>query len=484
MEPGFELPISVPPPGSRERRRELHRQLRTAIIEGRLRAGVRLPPTRAFASTYGVSRNTAIAIYDLLLGEGYVATHRGGGTYVAKTGVARRPSVMKAVAPALNDRRLNAYWRERRGAAAPVEEPPRISYTVGVPDLAQFPLELWKRLSARTLRAFFRSRVVGFDVPHGRLALREAISAHVSFARAVACSASDITVTAGAKQAFDLLARILVTSGRTVVALENPGYRPVRTAFEAAGATVVPVPVDAEGLIVERLPPTAKVICVTPSHQFPLGVVLSANRRRELLEFARKHDAVVMEDDYDAEFRFGERPLDALQTLDNAQSVFYVSTFSRSLFPALRLGFIVAPSWAQRALGAAKQQADGYSPIHSQETLAAFIAEGHLARHVRRMRRIYDGRRRALLSGLSKGFDWLTPLPMAAGLHLAAFSDRRVDVAAFIAKARKAGVGVESIGAYQWGSRVQPGIVFGYGAIDEHSIVEGLELLRRVRLKA
>ncbi|WP_329955905.1 PLP-dependent aminotransferase family protein [Cupriavidus necator] len=226
-----------------------------------------------------------------------------------------------------------------------------------------------------------------------RVQLREAIASHVSFARAVACGADDVVVTSGAQQAFDLIARVLVTPGKTVVAVEDPGYPPLRHAFAAAGARLVPVPVDDEGMQVDQLPAGARVICVTPSHQFPLGATLSLARRRALLAFARRHGAVVVEDDYDGEFRHGGRPLDALQTLDQDQLVWYVGTFSRSLFPGLRLGYAVVPPWARDAVVAAGQYTDWHSALLAQDTLAAFMAEGHLARHIRKMRAAYTGRR-------------------------------------------------------------------------------------------
>jgi GntR family transcriptional regulator / MocR family aminotransferase len=480
MEPIFALPLQLPPRSSRERLRSLHQQLRAAILEGRLQPGLRLPPTRSLAAAHGVSRNTVMAAYDLLLSEGYLAARQGAGTYVADV----LPDLPERKTPrerrSTSDRRLNAFWRQSVAVsgAAPGQAP-RFDFHLGVPDTAHFPMDVWRRLSARALRAFAK-KPFAHDEPHGRPALREAIARHVSFARAVACSSGDITVTAGAQQAFDLLARILITPGRTVVAMEDPGYTRVRTTFAAAGAKIVGVPVDDEGLIVERIPANANVVCVTPSHQFPLGVAMSARRRAALLEYAHSRGAVIIEDDYDAEFRFGGRPLDALQTLDRADSVFYVGTFSKSLFPALRLGFAVAPGWAQRALGAAKHYADwSCSPI-GQETLAAFINEGHLARHVRRMRRLYGKRRELLLEGLRSELGrWLEPVPNVAGLHLTAFTKGSLNGERLAAKARERDVGVFALDRFRSGKSGRSGLVFGYGALDESGIVAGIARLRR-----
>ena len=483
MQSGFELPISIPPRNSRERLRSLHRQLRIAILEGRLQPGLRLPPTRVLAAEYGVSRNTAVAAYDLLLSEGYLTSRRGSGTYVAD--VLPKQPARRAVAAARSaaDRRLNQVWLQPAMPFDPERASPRFHFNVGVPDISRFPVDVWRRLSVRALRAFAKVSA-DYDSPHGRPALRAAIASHVSFARAVACSAEDVIVTAGAQQAFDLLARILVVPKRTVVALEDPGYPSLRAAFAAAGARIAPVPVDEQGLIVERLPAQAKVICVTPSHQFPLGAVMSASRRAALLEFAQRRGAVVIEDDYDAEFRFGDRPPDALQTLDRGESVFYVGTFSKSLFPSLRLGFVVAPPWAQVALGAAKQAADGYCALLAQETLAAFIAEGHLARHVRRMRGVYAARRKILIDGLRKDFaKWLQPVPSAAGLHLTALADRALDLEALVERARQRDVGISSLRRFEFDSRAKKrpqGLAFGYGALDERGIAEGLARLRKL----
>ena len=478
MEPIFELSIALPPRGSRERLRALHHQLRTAIIEGRLQPGLRLPPTRSLAAAFGVSRGTAVMTYSLLLSEGYVTSRRGAGTYVTRA-IPQQPQKRTAAGSPASDRRLNTFWRSY--PRMPDESSPQeyaYNFGLGVPDMASFPFEEWRRLSARVLRSFSKANAA-YQSPQGSAVLREAIARHVSLTRAVACRADDIIVTAGAQQAFDLLARVLVTSSRKVVAVEEPGYPPARAAFAATGAKVVPVPVDEEGLIVERLPPQTKVIYVTPSHQFPLGASLSMRRRAALLEFAQARGAVIIEDDYDGEFRFGGRPLDALQTLDRAESVFYVGTFSKSLFPMIRLGFIVSPPWARSTLLTAKQFTDWHCAVLAQETLAAFISDGLLARHVRTMRPIYNERRELLLQTLQQDFDrWLVPLSSSVGLHVTALAKASFDAHTLSAQALERGIRVTSLRAFQAGKPARQGLIFGYGAIDVAHIREALERLQ------
>lgn len=478
MDPVFSLGIEIPPPGSRDRLRALHRQLQAAILDGRLRPGLRLPASRALAEGLGVSRNTAVAAYDLLLSEGYLFGRPGAGTFVAD--ILPRRAAMAAPAADAADRRLAAFWRD-------LPQPPaspglaEFDFGAGLPDKSLFPFPVWRRLSARALRQLERVPTV-YAAPEGQPALRAAVARHVSFARAVACAAGDVIVTGGAQQAFDLLARILVTPGETVVAVEDPGHPPTRRAFAAAGAVLAPVPVDDEGMVVELIPPGASVVCVTPSHQFPLGSTLSPRRRARLLDLARAGDAVVIEDDYDGEFRFGSRPLDALQTLDRSGAVFYVGTFAKSLFPALRLGYVVAPPWAHRALAAAREVADAHGPVLPQETLAAFIDEGHLARHIRRMRKVYEHRREALLAALARHFGGrLVPIPATAGLHLAA---RLTDGgSAAEAAARAAAVGVRAVPLQRFAlepDAAPNGFVFGYGLIAAERIDEGIGRLAAV----
>jgi GntR family transcriptional regulator/MocR family aminotransferase len=480
MEPLFELALRIPPRGSRNLLRSLYAQLRDAIVDGRLRAGQRMPSTRALASLYGLSRNTAIAAYDSLSGEGYLETRHGSGTYV----VARVPRLAQRKPNSAHgtfDARLNPLWRdlqlpsqERRAAVAPA-----VSFPVGVPDTRLFPFEVWHRLLTRAQRLLSRSPVESRD-SHGSLALREAIARHASLTRALACRPDDIIVTAGAQQAFDLLARILITPHRTVVATEDPGYGRLRGVLRAAGARIVPVPVDSEGLVVDRLPRQARVICVTPSHQFPLGTVMSMNRRTALLERARAHGAVIIEDDYDCEFRFGATPLDALQTLDRLEHVFYVGTFSKSLFPGIRLGFVVAPAWARAAVAAAKRYADGSCPDLMQETLASFITEGHLARHVRKMRQVYAERRSALLEGLHTQLSrWLEPIPAAAGLHVTALCKPSADGRTLLQRAQGCGVELSPLECCYLGESRKAGFVLGYGATETSAIITGLSMLHR-----
>jgi GntR family transcriptional regulator/MocR family aminotransferase len=358
--------------------------------------------------------------------------------------------------------------------------PTHAVFRTGVPDTSSFPFHIWRRLLARSLRALAKVPAAYVDA-QGRLPLREAIANHVSFARAVACRPEDVVVTAGTQQAIDLIARILVTPGRTTVALEDPGYPPLRAAFAALGAKLVPVPVDNEGLIVEQLPADTRVICVAPSHQFPLGVAMSMRRRTELLEFARVNGAVIVEDDYDGEFRYGSTPRDALQTLDRSGSVFYVGTFSKSLFPGIRLGFVVAPAWARRALANAKQASDWHSPVLEQDALAAFISEGHMARHVRKMRKVYSERRELMMSGLHAHFSpWLEAIPSSGGMHLTALIRESVDLDAIVRGARQRNLELRALRAYSLDGNAPAGIVMGYGANSAEALTEGLLQLRRL----
>ncbi|MBW8845992.1 MAG: PLP-dependent aminotransferase family protein [Burkholderiales bacterium] len=467
----------------------MFRQLRDAIAEGRLAPGAQLPPTRRSQAVFGVSRNTCASVYDKLLGAGYLTSRHGSGTFVAL----RRPPEPQPAAPLGEpDARLNPLWLAGGVTAAMgfwQEAPERVQtapvaadFRPALVDPQHFPHDVFRRVSTQQLRALER-KPASLRSPQGNpgnLALRNAITHHIALTRALACRPGDVVATSGAQQGFDLLARVLVRAGETVVAVEDPGYPPLRVPFMAAGATVVPVPVDEEGLVVEALPREARIICVTPSHQFPLGVAMSPARRHALLRHARERGAVIVEDDYDGEFRFDGGPLQALKAADSADLVFYVGTFSKCALPSLRLGFIVAPPWAMQALVAAKNAQDWHCSTPLQVTFAAFIADGHLTRHVRRMRELYGRRRElvrhALLGPLAK---WLEPLPSFYGMHTAAVARPGVDVEATARRALDDGVQVHTLGRYHLGPATRTGLIFGYAATAPAQLALGVATLRR-----
>jgi len=456
----------------------LHQQLRSAILDGRLAAGAQLPASRRLAEELGIARNTVMGAYDLLVAEGYVLPRPGAKAVIAdlhtRHATARRPMAPMPV----EDLRLAPMWRTPYLAREPARVLPERSFRLGVPDHRHFPHALWRKLTAQALQQWSK-QPFGYPPSEGIPALRDAIAKHVAFARAVACTGDDVIVTNGAQQAFDLLARLLVTPGETRVAVEEPGYPPLRSAFIAAGARLVPMRVDDAGLCVDDLPDDVRVVSVTPSHQSPTGVALSLRRRMALLDFARRNGAVVIEDDYDGEFRFGGRPLDALQTLDREGVVFHVGTFTKSLFPAVRKGFIVAPAWARDALAAVKHCADSHSDIVTQSVLAAFIGDGHMARHVRKMRGIYAPRREALLAGLAAMPDWFDIIPSEAGMHLAARIRDPSAAARVMAAVREHAPGAQSIAEYAMAPPAVPAVTFGYGVIDAEEIRLRMTALRR-----
>lgn len=476
MGPSLELDLNIAARGSRLA--SLHAALREAIASGRLAPGLRLPSSRELAAQVGVSRNTAVAAYELLASEGWLESRGAGGSFVAE---------LPRAAVAVSDRASVAPWADSpwlRGEitplpwAMPTGPRPALRFMTGTPDIASFPFDVLRRLQTRALQGLAR-KPASYPRPQGLPALREAIAKHVSSSRAVACTADDIVITAGAQQAFDLIARVLVTPGQTLAAVEDPGYPPLRAALAAAGARLAPVPVDRDGLAVDALPAGARIVCVTPSHQFPLGVALSLARRRELLNWAAREQAVIVEDDYDGEFRFTPRPLDALKTLDRDGRVFYVGTLSKSMLPALRLGFIVAPAWARAALVTARQALDFSSPALLQMAVADFIAEGHLLRHVRRMRGEYAERRRVLEHSLRQHLGARADVyPAIAGLHLAVALP--VDCDELARRAWDAGVGVEPLSRYRLAAGGADGLVLGYGAIDAARIPEAVSRLAQV----
>ena len=473
--PGVDLHVSLV--GRRDLTGEIYRQLRRGILDGRLRPGEKLPPSRELAQRLGVSRTTVTVAYDRLTGEGFVTSKVGAGTFVAAwaTSGGHHRRRARSAESALQPRPV---WD-----AIPVptvfDRPAEFEFRTGVPDARLFPYETWRRLVARELRGHAVGSGLYAD-PAGHAGLREAIARHVGRSRAVVATADDVTVTNGTQQAVDIIARVLLSPGDRV-ALEDPGYPPPRHLLVSLGARVTGVPVDDEGLVVEAIPRDTRLVYVTPSHQFPLGMSMTLARRMALLAWAERHNAAIIEDDYDSEFRFGGRPIEPLQTLDTAGRVVYVGSFSKTTLATLRLGFLVTPPSLRRAVHAAKYVTDWHTTLPIQGAMARFIDEGGLARHTRRMRTVYQRRHEQLVALLTERFaDHLEVVPSAAGLHVCAVAPE-LSVAAMVAVVRRASIaGVEALPLSMFAVDGPPrsGIVLGYGAIPTEKIEEGLSLLR------
>jgi len=454
---------------------QVYRQLREAILDGRLRAGERLPATRELARSAAVSRNTVSTAYERLLAEGFVTARVGSGTFVDGAAAVDRPAGA-AAGGSLRPRRV---WRDLAGPG-PQRPVPRYDLRAGIPDVALFPLPAWRRLVTRELRTSTMAAGSYAD-PAGHPALRAAVARWLGISRSVRTGAGDVVITNGAQQALDIIGRVLVEPG-DVVAVEDPGYPPARHLFQSQGATVVGVPVDAEGLMVDALPPAARIVYTTPSHQFPMGVPMSLARRGELLSWAERHDSAIIEDDYDSEFRFEKRPMEPLQSLDGGGRVIYVGSFSKTMLPALRLGFLVAPATLRPAMLRARQVSDWHGDACIEAALAAFIEEGLFARHLRAATRVYGERRTLLLDALERDLArWLAPASSVAGLHLSAHlrPGTGVDAATVVARAERAGIAVTSLATFCLAPPERDGLVIGYGSIPTDRLPAALRLLAR-----
>ncbi|MEO8263105.1 MAG: PLP-dependent aminotransferase family protein [Pseudolysinimonas sp.] len=446
----------------------LYRELASAIRDERLAVRDALPPSRELAAQLGISRSTVTLAYERLTAEGYADARVGSGTFVAPgaSSVARHAQ-RGATAPAVT-------------AAAPPAQT-AYDFRVGVPDVTLFPLAAWRRHVGRELDTI-APLVDGHADSGGHRGLREGIAHHLGIARAVIADADGVFVTSGAQQAINLLARVLLRPG-DIVAVEEPGYPPVRATLEAHGARVVSMPVDAEGADPTNLPARTRLIYVTPSHQFPTGVVMSRRRRQQLLDWAASHGALVIEDDYDSEHRFFDRPLEPLHVLDRSDDgegvVAYVGTFSKSLLPGLRVGYLIPPRHLLGPLRDARRLLDWHGDLVTQGALSRLLASGEFAAHMRRARRVYRARHRTITETLASDFPELHVLPSSAGLHLCAeIPDAAPGTARRVRDAAAtSGVAVETLDAYCT-DVPREGLVLGFGAIATADIPDGLRVLR------
>lgn len=461
--------------------RQLYQALRERILDGRLQSRTRLPASRDLANLLGISRNTVTRAFDQLYAEGYIEGRIGAGTYVAELNAAKRPApaqpLVSTQSPALE-------LLHKHHLNPPLSGAPR-AFRVGVPAFDLFPFETWARLSARFWRKPSPARL-GYGDPAGDWQLRELIAAYLRNSRGLHCDPAQIVVTNGAQQAISLCAQLLVTPGARV-AVENPGYRAAGHALAIAGAQLCGVAVDGEGLDVPALAQLedCRLVYVTPSHQYPTGVTLSLARRLQLLEWAEHHNSLIIEDDYDGEYRYSGTPLAPLAALDRQGRVLYVGTFCKIAFPALRLGYLVLPPALAEAFAQRRALDMRHSEIGTQAVMADFIAAGHFQRHIRRMRTAARSRRDALLAGWPEHVPGCAPLPAVdAGLHLCVRVDSLARERELISAAARVGVEISALSSYWLPGSSTPedqraGLVLGFAAVPEAQINEALAALRQ-----
>jgi GntR family transcriptional regulator/MocR family aminotransferase len=455
---------------------QIYRQIREQIRDRRIRPAERLPSSRELATRLSVSRTTVTAAYDRLVADGLVQGRQGLGLFV----------VAEAVAAPAPDRdrppgpRPQPIWER-------IATPTDMSATAatfdlrpGLPSLSHFPYATWRALVSRQLRPS-APRSDLYAEPAGSPELRTAIARHIGVSRGVLADTSNIFVTNGFQQSIDLIARVLLAPGDRV-AVEDPGYPPPAMLLRSLRTEVIGVPLDDEGLVVSQIPNGTRLVYVTPSHQFPTGMSMSAARRRQLLDWADATGAVIVEDDYDSEFRYAGRPLETLRSMDTSWRVLYVGSFSKTMLPSLRLGFVVAPPSLLPAMRKAKLVADWQTAGPMQDALAQFIESGQFARHLRRMRRIYQDRHQQLCDTVDSEFAGLLQrVPSMAGLHVAATlrPGVSIDDREWADRARRRGVELgRPLSHFAITRPPVRGLVFGYGAIATEQLQLALRLVR------
>ena len=472
---------------------QVYRAVRSAILSGQMPAGSRLAATRSISTELGISRNVVLIAYELLIAEGYVTGRAGSGTFVNsllpdvlsnasnKEFGQRRKFARKKTPLSAYAKRTMKLAPQSALAASLQAHPAAFNFQFGSMSTEDFPFRAWRRIITR--RALPSSNTYG--PPEGNLELRKAVGEHLRRSRGVVCDSSQVVIVNGSQQAIDIAARVLLNPGDLVV-MENPHYLSARAVFLGASARIVGIPVDSEGLRVSRVigdVRRAKLVYVTPSHQFPTGAILALDRRLQLLNWAAKTGAIILEDDYDGEYRYDDRPLESLQGLDRGESVIYLGTFSRAISPALRLGYLVVPPKLVKPFHDAKWLADRHAPTLPQEVLADFMKEHHFERYLRRARARNEKRRAVLLKSLAAEFgDSISVLGAGAGIHVMV-KFKRVPAGKMrllIARAADAGVKVHSTTAYYLNSKPRSELLLGYGGMVESSIAEGIRILKSV----
>lgn len=472
MEPVFALGLHV----SRESGNlvaQIYNQLSKAILQGRLAAGTAIPSSRLLATYLNVSRNTVLQAYARLQSEGLLTAHAGSKTLVADVATTLPQSTMAANFVA----GITHHWQNITLFAQPGTSVITFNFSIGLADTTSFPFESWRRAINRQYRKM-ETRTMEPGHPAGQPLLRNMIAKFISQSRAVSCSPENIFICSGAQQAYVLLAQLFIKPGETGFAIESPGYPMARRAFVAAGARVFDVPVDEEGLIVDAIPTDVKIVFVTPTHQFPTSVPMSIARRTALLKLAKQRDMIIIEDDYDSEFRIGSQPIDALQTLDSEGRVFYVGTFSKCMFFDIRTGFIAAPEWAIPFLASARQAQDWRTPLTIQLALAEFMQNGELRRHISRMNRVYEQRYDAIVAAVNKyARGILTPGVIRAGVHLTLNLNKDYPAQEVCTNALQQGIKVHCGNEFSVTDKIPNQLMLGLGRIAQNNIDPAIKRL-------
>ncbi|MDP9190398.1 MAG: PLP-dependent aminotransferase family protein [Acidobacteriota bacterium] len=451
--------------------RQIYDGYRTAILTGLLRPGERLPSTRALAAELGISRLPAVNAFEQLLHEGYIEGKAGSGTFVKESIPDEMASAAKA-SQASASRETPALQSRERSRLGPLR--------VSLPALDRFPVRLWSKLMAKHARQFTVEQMAYGD-PAGYVPLREAVADYLRTARAVRCEADQVLIVSGSQMALQVTALSLLGRGSTVC-IEEPGYPGAHAALSRGGARIMPVPVGDEGIDVDALAAKGRkvrAVYVTPSHQYPLGVSMTASRRLALLDWARRTDAWIIEDDYDSEYRYASRPLGALQGID-ASRVIYIGTFSKVLFPSLRLGYVVVPRSLVDDFTHHRESIDLFSPVLEQAVLAEFLREGHFGRHLRRMRALYEKRRDALVRGLREHAEEVVPHNNDAGLHVSAFLPSGIDDRVVVRELSRRGIEATALSTCYVGASPRNGLVLGFGGASERRIIMACKTLGEV----
>lgn len=462
--------------------RWLYSALRSAILEGRLHRGARLPATRDLAAQYRLSRGTIVSAVEQLKSEGYVQARTGSGTYVSNTlpdelfqvAANAKPNLPPPHHQRTQSRKISAY--AQRVQLFPNFAPRSTrAFRPNLPALDLFPTTLWAQVAARRLRKVSTNFLMGCETL-GYLPLREAVADYLNTSRGVNCTLKQVAIVSGAQEAFDLVARLFLDPGDRVC-MENPGYIGAVTVFKSLGAKISHLTLDAEGLeLRESNLRGARLVYVTPGHQFPLGITMSLARRLQLLESARKSGALILEDDYDSEFRYAGRPVPSLQGLDRHGVVLFTGSFSKVLFPSLRLGYLVVPTDLVDRVSATLSITRRHAPLMEQAVLSDFITAGHFGRHLRRMRQIYAERLSVLLHSAQQNLTGLLEISgIEAGLQTVGWLQRGINAESAAATAAERNVEVTPLSIYSQGNVASTGLQLGFAAIDPKEIRRGVQ---------